>query len=264
MGTRNGPEIWKEYAVGWHFPHWLCGGVPQDPDIVGKWLRARMPAAKPPEAREIADIQEEVLETLAAPAEEREIGINTFQRVPGAMVGYPETGDVLVVRAATIRAHLKDCARAVGKYVAGRVEGEAAFSTRFINCVYPDGPEQYWVPILRSGKPLMEEDGWEEKPFSAMTPRGKISAFKRVGYAEGVDLVFRLWVVKSGEKVKGAVSPADIEKVMLYGGTHGFGAERGMGHGRYVVRFMDEDPDGPGREFWWRRRQAESTAVPAK
>ena len=221
--------IWVEYMVTWSFPWWLCGGVPQNPDIVRDWLQSAMPTVKPAEAREIAEIQEEVLATLASPTEERKIGINSFQKVAGQLVGFPDHLAVLVVRAATIRAHLKDCARAVSRYVVGRVEGEAAFSTRFINCVYPDFPVQYWVPILRDGRPLAQEDGWEEKPFSAMTPRGKISAFKRVGYVENVQLRFRLRVAG------GAVSIQDLAKVMEYGGTHGYGAERGMGHGRYMV-----------------------------
>ncbi len=221
--------VWVEYTVSWHFPWWLCGGVPQNPDIVRDWLESAMPTVKPAEARDISEIQEEVLATLASPTEERKIGINSFQKVAGTVVGFPDTPMAIVVRASTIRAHLKDCARAVSRYIAGKVEGEAAFSTRFINCVYPDFPEQYWVPILRDDQPLTEEDGWEEKPFSAMTPRGKISAFKRVGYVENARMRFRLRVAG------GAVSMSDLAKVMEYGGTHGYGAERGMGHGRYLV-----------------------------
>lgn len=229
--TSQRPErpVWVEYEIGWHFPWMLCGGVPQNPDIVKDWLTSRMPTAKPAEAKEISEIQEEVFDTLSAPTEERGLSINGFQKAPG-FLSYDDP--CLVMRASTIRAHLKDCARAVSRYIAGRVEGEAAFSTRFINCVYPDFAEQYWVPILRDGQPLQMEDGWEEKPFSAMTPRGRISAFKRVAFVQNVDLRFRLRV--AGD----AVSETDLRKVMEYGGTHGYGAERGVGHGRYLLTLL--------------------------
>jgi hypothetical protein len=233
--TSQRPErpLYVQYDVGWHFPWMLCGGVPQNPDIVKDWLRSRMPTAKPPEAKEISEIQEEVFDTLSAPTEERGLSVNGFQKFtfPGG------SKPLLVMRASTIRAHLKDCARAVSRYIVGRVEGEAAFSTRFINCVYPDFPEQYWVRIMRDGKPLDAEDGWEEKPFSAMTLRGRISAFKRVAFVQNVDMRFVLRVFGD------AVSEGDLRKVMEYGGTHGYGAERGVGHGRYLLtllqRFVD-------------------------
>ncbi|MGH7377493.1 MAG: hypothetical protein ACREKK_08760 [Candidatus Methylomirabilales bacterium] len=213
--------LWKDYSVTWQFLGLLCGSVPQDPDLVRKWLESRRPKAKPPQARSLEDVQREVLETVAEPEVDPEISVVGFQRFNG----------VLVLRAGTIRSHLKEAARALSVHVVGKVEGERSFGHRFQVCVYPP-PEDYWLPIWKAGSEagigtVTEPDGWIEKPFSAMTARGPISAFKRFAYVERPWLRFRLRVLG------GAVSLADLQSVMDYGGTHGYGGERGVGEGRY-------------------------------
>ena len=214
-------DLFTRYDVLLRFTNELCGSVPQNPDMVQGWLDSRSPEAKPAEARGLAEIQEEVFDTLANPTEEKKISVLGFQRQDGA----------LVVRGATIRSHIKDCARQLSRYVVGKVKGESSFAVRVINTVYV---VEEWVPILKDGQPAQEPDGWVEKAFSAMTPRGPISAFKRFAYVSRPSLSFTLSVLG------GAVKRADIENVLQYGGLHGYAGERGMGYGRYMIETLKE------------------------
>lgn len=213
--------LFTDYAVTWNFVNPLCGSVPQDPEIVAKWLESRMPTSKPAEGRDLIEIQEEVLATLSEPAEPHEV----------AVLGFQSHGPGLAVRGATIRAHLKDCARQLSRYVVGKIKGETSFAVRVVNTVYV---RDEWVSITRpDGQHVLVPDGHIEKPFSAMTPRGPISAFKRFAYVEPASLRFSIRVLG------GAVGKDDLERIMQYGGLHGYAGERGMGYGRYVIEQLD-------------------------
>ena len=213
--------LFTDYAVTWTFVNPLCGSVPQDPEIVTKWLESRMPTSKPAEGRDLSEIQEEVLASLSEPDDAREV----------ALLGFQVQGPGLAVRGATIRAHLKDCARQLSRYVVGKVKGESSFAVRVVNTVYV---QDEWVPIMRpDGQQVAAPDGHIEKPFSAMTPRGPISAFKRFAYVEPTALRFSLRVLG------GAVTKDDLERIMQYGGLHGYAGERGMGYGRYVIERLE-------------------------
>lgn len=213
-------DLFTKYNVLLQFTNELCGSVPQNPDMVQNWIEGRAPEAKPAEARGLAEIQEEVFDTLANPTEEKKVSVLGFQRQGGS----------LVVRGATIRSHIKDCARQLSRYVVGKVKGESSFAVRVVNTVYV---VEEWVAILKGGHVVQEPDGWVDKAFSAMTPRGPISAFKRFAYVSTPSLSFTLSVLG------GAVKRNDIENVLQYGGLHGYAGERGMGYGRYVIEKLN-------------------------
>lgn len=79
----------------------------------------------------------------------------------------------LVMRAATVRAHIKDCARVISAQWAINVKGERAFSTRVINAIYCD-EAAYWIPILRPDRtPVTEADGIMDKAIHVRGPRGE-------------------------------------------------------------------------------------------
>jgi len=165
----------------------LCASVPAHPDIVKAWLEARKPAVTVPGGRSIAEIQEEVFSTLAEEQRETEektqLSLLVFQRIDGH----------LAVRAATVRAHLKECARIIGREHVGKIKGEAAFSTRFINCVYHD-EAVYWLPILDGeGSPVGEPTG--RRPKAVHTFYG--SALKTFEYVNDARLDFTLKVLGS-------------------------------------------------------------------
>jgi len=214
--------MWTRYRVEWIFPlHKLCASVPADPDIVKKWLEARQPAVRPPAAKTINEIQEEVFATIAAGEAEVAPSLLVFQRDSGR----------LVMRAATVRAHIKEAARTLSVQHIGRIQGERAFSTRVINGVYED-PSQYWIPILRpNGDPVVSADGTLDKPVHVRGPRGEpLNALKTFEYVEPARMDFTLQVLGK------SVSRDDLEKLFEYGGTHGYGGERGDGQGRYTFR----------------------------
>jgi hypothetical protein len=221
--------MWTKYKVQWDFITSLCGSVPADPEIVKVWLDSRKPRVQPPGGRTIDQINEEVLASLAEGEEFDETASNilTFQRHQG----------VLCMRAATIKAHLKDCARVLSSLYIGRIEKESAFSTKILNAVYPD-PRIYWVPILRpDGSPVLKHDGERDKAIHVSGPRGRMNALKRFEWVEPARMDFVLQVLAAGGgagKTRPAVSEKDLRTVMEYGGCHGYAGERGDGEGKYV------------------------------
>src|SRR5262245_5132807 len=95
--------MWTIYQVTWDFLTNVCASTPADPEIISAWLKVRQPVVKPPGARSIEEINEEVLASIERGGGEAptEYSMLVFQTHQGA----------LCFRAATIRAHIKDCAR---------------------------------------------------------------------------------------------------------------------------------------------------------
>src|SRR5262249_10073290 len=148
--------LWEAFDVRWDFTRWLCGSVPSDPNLIEGWVMARAPKVKPPGGKSIDEIQEEVFETLADGEEETPVKPLVVQRDPAVKNGGLRG---LVEREATVRAHLKDCARAISSYYVGKIKGERSFATKVVNCLYLDEGLE-WIPILRpDGKPVTEADG---------------------------------------------------------------------------------------------------------
>lgn len=225
-GTKTQPaDLWTPYRVRWDFLTRLCGSVPSDPEIVKAWLAARQPTHKPPAARSIEAINEEIFATLADGDEPIEYSHLVFQRHEGG----------LAMRAATIRAHLKDCARVLSAQYIGKIQGERAFSTRVINGLYLD-PAAYWIPILRpDGSRVTEHDGEQDKAIHVRGPRGQqMNALKRYEWVEPARMDFALLVL--GE----SVTASDLEHLFRYGGVHGYAGERGDGEGRYTFTLTRE------------------------
>lgn len=210
--------MWTRYHVTWNGLNDLCASVPADPEIVKKWLDARMPENKPPGAKSIDEVQEEVFASLTGDFDRTGCNILTFQRHKGSCV----------MRAATIKAHLKDCARRISEYT-GKLVGEKSFAVKVINGVYPD-PLIYWAPILRpDGTPVVTHDGERDKAIH--TWRG--AALKRFEWIEPWRLDFTLQVLTPAPD-KPVVHLKDLHRLMDYGGVHGYAGERGDGSGKYT------------------------------
>jgi hypothetical protein len=226
-------EKWVTYKVSWLFLSSLCGSVPADPDIRLRWIESRMPKVKPPGARSIEQIQVEIANTLVAEAQETDRddeSLLVFQRVDGN----------LVMRAGTVRAHIKDCARIVSSRYVGKIEGEASFSKRVLDCVYPD-PGQYWLPILSAeGLPIREVSGVKEKAVHVWTRMGTRNALKAIEFVNHARIDFRLKIFG------GNVSRDDLETLFEYGGVHGYAGERGDGEGKYVANIELEETINAG------------------
>src|SRR5712692_5003800 len=213
--------MWTKFEVELNFLTKLCGSVPSDPGMVKKWLDASKPANRQPDSKSITEVAEEVMDSQP---EEIESSTLIFQR--------QESG--LVVRLATIRAHLKDCARTLSRLWVGKIEKEASFAVKVLNCVYYD-PRVYWLPIIgQDDKQMREPTGTLDKAVHAMTPRGMISALKTYEFVEGARLRVPLLVMtaKSGRL---SISEDDLSSLFAYGGVHGYAGERSDGEGRYVA-----------------------------
>ena len=219
-----GADMWRNYRVSWTFVTKLCASIPADPKLIEIWTRTRMPKAKPAGGKSIEDIQAEVFETVAQGEEEPSLLV--FQRVSGA----------LAVRAGTIKAHIKDCARILSSQFIGKIQGERSFATRVINGVYPD-PAQYWIPILRpDGKLILNADGTHDKAVHARGVRGEpINALKCFEFVNPARLDFTLKVLGK------SASTSDLEHLFQYGGVHGYAGERGDGEGKYLFELEEID-----------------------
>ena len=215
-------DIWTYYKIRLDFVTKLCASVPADPELIKKWLETRKPKIKPAGGRSIDEINEEILTTL--PEEDEPVNGLVFQR-------NNQNGRGLMVRAATFRAHLKDCAATISSFYVGKIQGERSFSVKVKQCLYHDETE-YWVPIWRpDGTPITEADGTKEKPIHATDPRGRpINALKLFEFVEPARIDFTIKILGGVIKVK------DFETLLMYGGTHGYGGERSDGEGRYQFK----------------------------
>lgn len=226
-------DMWTKYEVTMRFVTRLVGSVPADPDLQRKWQESRMPKVKPPSARSIDEIAQEILETTPEDADE---GLHIFQRVEGG----------LALRAATFRAHIKDCARQLSSLWIGKIEKERSFSVKVINGVYYP-PEVYWVPILnQDGKNVTEPTGVYQKPIHMRDPRTGVqrSAIKVMEFIEDAMVKVPLLVMKqppSKQHPEGnpLINSTDLGHLFQYGGVHGYGGERGDGEGRYIAEIRE-------------------------
>jgi hypothetical protein len=217
-------EIWSLYDVRFNFLTDLCASVPANKEIVTKWLEAKEPKVKPAGGRSIAEIQEEVVATLAEGEEtleeQMEKSMLVFQRVDG----------VLVLGASTFRAHWKECAGKLSSLYIGKIQGERTFKQRVLNGVYHD-ETRYWIPILNQDGNLITDPAYEikHKAVIARGPRGTVNALKVFEVIDRPIVDLRLKVLGN------CVRQEDLETLFQYGGTHGYGGESSDGEGRYIA-----------------------------
>ena len=244
--------MWTTYRVRWEFVTQLCASVPGDPKMVEKWLGARAPSVRPPHSKSLDEIGAEVIASQMEPEEEQEYTTLVFQRVNG----------VLAVRMATIKAHLKDCARQLQNYMQGYVKGDATLRVKVANGVYwPPADKDIvtlngtpFTPILtRDGKPVTEASGVRQKAIHVMTPTGPRSAIKTFEVVENAVIEFPLSIltaparqVKRGKEIlsvpgRPLIHDDDLKQLFLYGGVHGYGGERSEDGGRYAATHERED-----------------------
>ena len=226
-------NLWTYYSVSFRFLTKLCASVPANPELTKIWLENRQPRVRPAGGRSISEINEEVVSTLLG-EEEATPSLLVFQRIDG----------VLVMRAATVRAHIKDCARVISAQYVGKIKGERSFATKVINGVYHD-ETQYWLPILSASREqFTDPTGIYEKPIRFRLPDGRqMSAIKILEYVENASLHFRL-------KVLGSIPGIDdLRSIFEYGATHGYGGERGDGEGRYEFTIEKEKEDGKQQNY---------------
>ncbi len=223
--------MWSKVEVEMTFLTKLVGSVPADPNLQKKWLESRKPKNRPPSSKSIEEVATEVLESTP---EESEPTLHIFQRFEGG----------LALRMATVRAHLKECARTLSSLYIGKVEGEKSFSVKVLNGIYYP-PEVYWLPVLDGdGKLIAEPTGQYDKAIHFSNPRTgqKLSAIKTMEFVEGAVLKVPL-LIMTQPSGKLLVNETDLKHLFEYGGVHGYGGERGDGEGRYVAKFTRIDDE---------------------
>lgn len=222
MSTKEHKPLWTNYAVTWSFPDQLCGSVPKKAEMVEGWLDARKPDAIPPNTRTLQEVQEEVVATLLVD--------DTDDVEKRVWEGFQTIDGGLVMRGATVRAHMKDCARTVGRMHIGKIKGEAMLGWKITNGLYV---AEYWIPILRpDGQQVVIPDGFIDKSVHAQTPRGPINALKRFDYVENI-------VMKFTFKVLSSIAQSDLVTVMEYGCIHGYAGQRSEAYGRYIFEICE-------------------------
>ena len=203
--------MWKEYAVELKFTSPFASSTPKHPKDIEAMLVNRMPTKPPPEPVSIPELASQVEEEVEA-SEEEERGHATFKK--------DDTG--LYYEARCVRAHIKDCANALQKFLDIK-----ALKSKVAQRVYVT-PEKLYI-----GK--TEVDGKEVRLIHAMTPRGPISSLKSIDFVEDVTLCFNLSVLEDG-----VITKEILDSIFEYGGLHGMGQERSQDWGRYTVAKFEE------------------------
>lgn len=221
---------WDVFLLRMQFEGRIMGAVPMERQIVKGWLETKAPTHAPEGARPLDELAAEVEQSTAwvddvEETESTREDPEGMKRVTSVFQKHPEKG-YLAVRAGTIRAHLKDCARQL--FQAKQVN-VPVFRSKVANFVYV---KPYWVPIVRTdgenGHVLRKPDGWDERPIHVITMQGPRSALKKSMFVEDVEL----WTV-IGLLQNPFVKPEHLELILTYGGIHGYGAERSLGEGQY-------------------------------
>lgn len=200
-------EMFAGYAVKWHFTGRLMAGLPQDEkSLVGKLEAAGRPDLVP-------EVQQEV---GGPPAEPEEVVRLVFKRD-----GYLYQGGY------TVKAHIKNCAHALAKAMKDGENSLAGYRAKVADRVYVIEDR---IPLMRIGgeRQIAEPDGEWVHPISVQTRQGPRTAIKINEYVEGAEMQFTLAVLNDG-----VVTEDMICDLMTYGAIHGYGAERGLQHGRY-------------------------------
>ena len=198
--------MWKNIEVKMVFLEKLCGSVPQNKEIVKRWLSVR----KAPEGAE-----EEVLETVEDNQEKVTL---SFQK--------DEKG--IFLRGGTVKAHLKDCSNQIKD-----VLGIKNLRSKIANKVFVQESRIYLK--RNDSEYVFEVDGEFDQPIHVITGLGPRSALKTIRFLTKPNIEFTLKILEDKE-----VDIKIIEKIFEYGSIHGFGGERGMGEGRYEVRYGKE------------------------
>ena len=225
-------EMWKKYEITLNFIGRLCGSVPANKEVIQSWLESRQPNSKPPSGKSLTAIAEEVINKIPDLDEEnQEISKKT-------LVVFETVENKLAVRAATLRAHLKDCAGQIQNQFVGKIKGERNFTTKIKNGLYVTGGFRddfgtEMIFILKDKKQLTECDGFQDRLIHAKTPMGQINALKRFAYIVKPSIKFTVQLLGNSVKLD------DLNTILQYGGVHGYGGERSQQEGQYTFNIKE-------------------------
>lgn len=190
---------WTTYSLRLHVPGPLYGGIPRDPDMIERWLKA-------------AEIDSP---ELAAETEEAVEPIPHDQRVAGMWCGFKRDGNLgLYIEARQIKAALKDAANVL-QAALGQKNLKAKLAARVFVA-----PERIFL-----GK--AEPAAFEERAIHVMTRLGPRDALKRADYVLNTTITCDLRVLGDG-----VISEKMLRDIIEYTAIVGIGADRSQGGGR--------------------------------
>lgn len=213
--------IWKRYAVELQVTNEFMAGIPKNPELIAAWLEARQPSeAAIARRRENGEEITAVADLAKRVAEEVDPTDDAEEK---AWLGFKKDSEgFLYIEGSNVKAHLKDCANVLQKLLDFK-----ALRAKLADRVYVENERVH----LGADEPT----GYYEHPVHVMTRQGPRSALKRNDYVMRPKLAFVLRVLDDNVIKEGL-----LRDVFEYGGTHGIGAERGLGYGRYTLEALEE------------------------
>lgn len=103
--------------------------------------------------------------------------------------------------------------------------------------------EPRFIPILRSGKPMRDEDEVLERPLRAQTPRGErvtLASSEQINDPWEIEIEISM-LPSNGTAKSEALTWDKLETALDYGAYHGLGQWRNADYGRFTWERMDED-----------------------
>lgn len=210
--------MWKLFSLQMQFRDRLMGGIPKNPDLIKDWLEARKPSESALATRQAAG---ETIVPVATLAKEVEETVEAVEE--RAWTGFQSDDNGLFVRSDHVKAHLKDCANVLRKFV-----DVTAFRAKLADHVFPEPPRIYLHVDSTTDDVVQAPTGYWEHPVHVMTPKGKRSALKRTDYVSQPLIELNLRVLDDD-----VITEKHLRDILEYGSIHGFGAERGLGNGQY-------------------------------
>lgn len=221
--------MWIEYPLALTFTTPLCGGVPRHDDVVRPWIEAR--AASEAKLRAMPDAKG-LDEVVAEHAETTDKLDDTIEEaLAKKWIGFSRDETGLFVRAANVRAHLKDCAQVLARGMKSATPPNGCkaikqFKAKFVDAVYV---REDRLHILNGdGTAYAQASGFRDATMSVMTAQGPRQCIKRIDYCDPASLKCTLQLLESSE-----VCREHLIACLDYGKVHGFGQDRSLQFGRY-------------------------------
>jgi hypothetical protein len=171
-----------------------------------------------------------MLDSIANAKTQTDIIKESEEKEKTVSLGFQMNKDVLVMRGGTVKAHVKDCCRILFNMVFKESPWKKDnFEKRVVNALQV---KDHWIPLTRDGVAIKVPDDYFDKAVSIKDWKGDRSVLRRVLYIMQPTMEFTLQVLND-DKGEALVHQEDIQKIMTYGGVHGYGGERGDGRGRY-------------------------------
>lgn len=247
--------LWSRYKVTWTFHTPIFGSMPANDDVLAKWIGQKIKSGglRPSEGESLEELRDRAIKEAAEllPTEKELLEERTlvFERPsweeilngpsPWSWAKRNSNAKVIAFFGGNIRSHLKECARTLSSLIMAKAEGAKSLSVRFLNGTYV---AEDWVPVIRNGQFFAQGDIAQQFSVHIIDYRTgmRLNSLKKCeGISPPSQVVYTLKIMNKigGKEARPIVTEEELGLVMEYGGTHGYGQERGRGYGRYTFEF---------------------------